>query len=136
MLFGPDGFLYLGIGDGGNDDAASGVAGNGQTTTNVLGKMLRHRRERYRSRRCATASRPTTHSPAIRRARSDGMGTQDCPEIFAWGFRNPWRWSFDRVGGQLWLGDVGSHDREEVDRVVQGRQLRLALHGRHARDDA
>ena len=45
---------------------------------------------------------------------------QDCPEIFAWGFRNPWRWSFDRQGGQLWLGDVGSHTREEVDRVVRG----------------
>ena len=44
----------------------------------------------------------------------------DCPEIFAWGFRNPWRWSFDSQGGQLWLGDVGSHSREEVDRVVRG----------------
>ena len=41
LLFGPDGFLYLGIGDGGNDDSASGVAGNGQLTTNLLGKILR-----------------------------------------------------------------------------------------------
>jgi glucose/arabinose dehydrogenase len=50
----------------------------------------------------------------------DGSGTQDCPEIYAWGFRNPWRWSFDRVSGQLWVGDVGAHAREEIDKVVKG----------------
>lgn len=43
-----------------------------------------------------------------------------CPEIFAWGFRNPWRWSFDPVSGQLWVGDVGQADWEEIDRVEMG----------------
>jgi glucose/arabinose dehydrogenase len=119
LLFGPDGYLYLGIGDGGNDDSASGVAGNGQLTNNLLGKILRidvsgtTGARRYR----IPADNPFAANPLCN---FDGTGSQDCPEIFAWGFRNPWRWSFDRQGGQLWLGDVGSHSREEVDRVVRG----------------
>jgi glucose/arabinose dehydrogenase len=119
LLFGPDGFLYLGIGDGGNDDSASGVAGNGQVTNNLLGKILRidvsgsTGGRGYR----IPADNPFAANPLCN---MDGTGTQDCPEIFAWGFRNPWRWSFDSQGGQLWLGDVGSHTREEVDKVVRG----------------
>ncbi|HEY6123726.1 MAG TPA: PQQ-dependent sugar dehydrogenase [Steroidobacteraceae bacterium] len=119
LLFGPDGFLYLGIGDGGNDDSASGVAGNGQLTNNLLGKILRVDvsgtlgPRRYR----IPADNPFAANPMCN---LDGTGAQDCPEIFAWGFRNPWRWTFDRQGGQLWLGDVGSHTREEVNRVVRG----------------
>ena len=119
LLFGPGGLLYLGIGDGGDDDSASGVAGNGQLTNNLLGKILRidvsgsTGARRYR----IPADNPFAANPLCN---VDGTGTQDCPEIFAWGFRNPWRWSFDSQGGQLWLGDVGSHAREEVDRVVLG----------------
>jgi|SRR5690349_19105463 len=119
LLFGPDGFLYLGIGDGGNDDSASGVAGNGQLTNNLLGKILRidvsgsTGSRRYR----IPADNPFAANPLCN---LDGTGAQDCPEIFAWGFRNPWRWSFDSQGGQLWLGDVGSHAREEVDKVMRG----------------
>ncbi|MEO8019142.1 MAG: PQQ-dependent sugar dehydrogenase [Pseudomonadota bacterium] len=119
LLFGPGGYLFLGIGDGGNDDSASGVAGNGQLTNNLLGKILRidvsgtTGSRPYR----IPADNPFATNPLCN---LDGTGTQDCPEIFAWGFRNPWRWSFDRQGGQLWLGDVGSHAREEVDRVVLG----------------
>ena len=119
LLFGPDGFLYLGMGDGGNDDSASGVAGNGQLTNNLLGKILRidvggmTGTRRYR----IPSDNPFAANALCN---ADGTGTTDCPEIFAWGFRNPWRWSFDRVSGQLWLGDVGSHTREEVDLVVRG----------------
>jgi len=119
LLFGPDGFLYLGIGDGGNDDSASGVAGNGQLTNNLLGKILRidvsgsTGTRRYR----IPADNPFAANPLCN---VDGTGAQACPEIFAWGFRNPWRWNFDSQGGQLWLGDVGSHTREEVNRVVLG----------------
>jgi glucose/arabinose dehydrogenase len=119
VLFGPDGFLYLGMGDGGNDDSNSAQAGNGQLTNNLLGKILRldvsagANGRRYR----IPADNPFA---ANAMCNPDGTGTSDCPEIFAWGFRNPWRWSFDRVSGQLWLGDVGSHTREEVNLVVRG----------------
>jgi glucose/arabinose dehydrogenase len=119
LLFGPDGFLYLGMGDGGNDDSASGVAGNGQLTNNLLGKVLRidvngtANGRRYR----IPAGNPFAANAVCN---VDGTGVNDCPEIFAWGFRNPWRFTFDRVGGQLWLGDVGSHAREEVNRVASG----------------
>ena len=119
LLFGPDGMLYLGMGDGGDDDSASGVAGNGQLTNNLLGKILRldvsgsTGTRRYR----IPADNPFA---ANAMCNTDGTGAADCPEIFAWGFRNPWRWSFDRTGGQLWLADVGSHSREEVDLVVRG----------------
>jgi glucose/arabinose dehydrogenase len=50
----------------------------------------------------------------------NGIGSQNCPEIYAWGFRNPWSWSFDRQTGELWVGDVGNAVIEEVDRVVRG----------------
>ncbi len=50
----------------------------------------------------------------------DGTGPQACPEIYALGFRNPWRWSFDRQSGDLWVGDVGQGDWEEIDVVTRG----------------
>jgi glucose/arabinose dehydrogenase len=119
LLFGPDGFLYYGAGDGGNDDSNSAQTGNGQLTNNLLGKILRldisgtTGTRRYK----IPADNPFAANALCN---LDGTGTADCPEIFAWGFRNPWRWSFDRSSGKLWLGDVGSHTREEVDQVVKG----------------
>ncbi len=119
LMFGPDGYLYYGAGDGGNDDSNSSQAGNGQLTTNLLGKILRldvsgmTGTRRYK----IPADNPFAANALCN---MDGTGTADCPEIFAWGFRNPWRWSFDSATGKLWLGDVGSHTREEVDLVVKG----------------
>ena len=50
----------------------------------------------------------------------NGSGPQNCPEIYAWGFRNPWGWSFDRQTGDLWVGDVGESEIEEVNHVKRG----------------
>jgi glucose/arabinose dehydrogenase len=119
LLFGPDGYLYLGMGDGGSDDTDTAKAGNGQLTDNLLGKILRI------DVSGSTGSRPykiPADNPFAANApcNLDGTGTADCPEIYAWGFRNPWRWSFDPGTNQLWVADVGSHTREEVDLVSKG----------------
>jgi glucose/arabinose dehydrogenase len=119
LLFGPDGYLYLGMGDGGNDDSNSAQAGNGQLTNNLLGKILRIDISGMTgSRRYKIPADNPFAAHAL--CNPDGTGSADCPEIFAWGFRNPWRWTFVRGSGQLWLGDVGSHTREEIDLVVKG----------------
>jgi glucose/arabinose dehydrogenase len=51
---------------------------------------------------------------------ANGTGTMPCPEIYAWGLRNPWRWSFDSQTGELWVADVGQGQWEEVNRVEPG----------------
>jgi glucose/arabinose dehydrogenase len=119
IAFGPDGFLYVGLGDGGNPGDA---AGNAQNDERLLGKMLR----------IDVASRPggapygvpggPGGNPFSANAlcNVDGTGAAACPEIFAIGFRNPWRWNFDRDTGELWLGDVGQADWEEIDLVELG----------------
>ena len=124
LAFGPDGFLYIGIGDGGgSNDGFSGTAhgpiGNGQNMMTLLGKMLR-----------IDVSPATSYAIPIgpngnlfagnALCGGNGTGAQPCPEIYASGFRNPWRWSFDRQTGQLWVGDVGQGTLEEIDRVVAG----------------
>jgi len=118
IVFGPDRFLYIGLGDGGGGNDQHGAVGNGQLLTTLLGKMLRIDIE------VATAPfyRAPTDNPfaANPLCGTNGTGAQDCPEIFAWGFRNPWRWSFDRQSGQLWVGDVGQGALEEVSRVTIG----------------
>ena len=120
IAFGPaDGFLYLGIGDGGGKNDQHGAFGNAQLLTTLLGKMLRiditAGADGFNYR--IPPGNPFSANPPCG---VDGSGTMNCPEIFAWGFRNPWRWSFDRVTGELWVGDVGQSEREEVDRVSLG----------------
>ncbi|MFO1407420.1 MAG: PQQ-dependent sugar dehydrogenase [Steroidobacteraceae bacterium] len=118
IAFGPDGFLYVGFGDGGSGGDPWGSIGNGQNLQTLLGKMLRidiggtTGSVPYR----IPAGNPYAANPLC----SAGTGTQSCPEIYAYGFRNPWRWSFDRGSGELWVGDVGQGNIEEVDRVVAG----------------
>jgi glucose/arabinose dehydrogenase len=119
IAFGPDGFLYAGIGDGGGPNDPHGAIGNGQLETTLLGKMLRID---VSSGVGSSLYRIPPGNPFLGNAfcGADGTGPQPCPEIFAIGFRNPWRWSFDRLTGELWVADVGQGALEEVDRVTLG----------------
>jgi glucose/arabinose dehydrogenase len=119
IAFGPDGFLYIGLGDGGSGGDPHGSIGNGQNLQALLGKLLRIDVNATSGgfNYAVPASNP--HS-ANAFCGANGTGSQSCPEIYAYGFRNPWRWSFDRQSGELWLADVGQALWEEVDRVTLG----------------
>jgi glucose/arabinose dehydrogenase len=120
LCFGPDGYLYLGLGDGGRADDPFN---NGQNTATLLAKMLRidvNRREELDFGRYHhelpygyPPDNPYIHEPAMY-----GLGPRK--EIFAIGLRNPWRYSFDRQTGDLWVGDVGQDLWEEVDLLTNG----------------
>jgi len=118
IAFGPDGFLYIGIGDGGGGNDQHGSVGNGQLLTTLLGKMLRL--DVANSTPATPYAIPPSNMFASNARCTGGTGAANCPEIFAYGFRNPWRWSFDRGSGQLWLNDVGQGALEEVDLVTLG----------------
>jgi uncharacterized repeat protein (TIGR03806 family) len=119
--FGPDRMLYIGFGDGGGGGDGHGTIGNGQRLSTLLGKMLRID---VNGTTGATRYAIPAGNPYVGGAVCDndtGAFSANCPEIYAYGFRNPWRWSFDRGGtGELWVGDVGQDAWEEVDRVVAG----------------
>jgi glucose/arabinose dehydrogenase len=119
IAFGPDGFLYVGVGDGGGGNDQHGAIGNGQLLTTLLGKMLRID---VGAEAATTYTIPSTNpfASSTTLCGTNGTGPQRCPEIFALGFRNPWRWSFDRDTGDLWVADVGQGALEEVDRVTLG----------------
>ena len=99
VAFGPDGKLYLGMGDGGS---GGDPQGNGQKRSTVLGKLVR-----LTVSPAGQASVPSDN-PFIADA-----GTR--PEIWSVGVRNPWRFSFDRASGDLYIGDVGQNEHEEID---------------------
>jgi hypothetical protein len=103
LAFGPDGYLYAGVGDGG---AANDPPGNAQNLDALLGKILRI------DVNVPAGSTPPYASP-ISNPFFGSIAGRD--EIYAYGLRNPWRFSFDRVTGQVWIGDVGQNAREEVD---------------------
>ncbi len=104
IAFGPDGYLYIGTGDGGG---AGDAAGNAQRRSTLLGKILR------------IAPNVTSATPAYRVPPTNPWATSPTirHEIWAYGLRNPWRFSFDRRTGDLWIGDVGQDRFEEVDRA-------------------
>ena len=116
IAFGPDGYLYFGTGDGGGGGDQHGNPGNGQSLTALLGKMLRVDVDSG-TPYAIPPGNPFAGNPPCP---SSGRTTGECPEIYAWGFRNPWRWSFDRNNGDLWLGDVGQGAWEEVNKVSMG----------------
>jgi glucose/arabinose dehydrogenase len=114
IAFGPDGFLYAGWGDGGGSGDPNDYA---QNTSNLLGTMMRI--DVDGAMPYAIPADNPFWAPGANLC-SQGFGGGDCPEIYAHGFRNPWRWSFDRQNGELWVGDVGQNQWEEVHRVMAG----------------
>src|SRR5690606_36716856 len=116
IAFGPDGYLYYGLGDGGG---AGDPRERAQDTTTLLGAMLRldvDGAEPYAIPSGADGN-PFAGEPLCP---PDHSASWSCPEIYAWGLRNPWRFSFDRQSGTLWVGDVGQNAREEIDIVERG----------------
>jgi glucose/arabinose dehydrogenase len=111
IAFGPDGYLYIGLGDGGS----GGDPGNrAQSLGTLLGKILR-----------IDVNGRTGTLPYGIPSTNPYVGRTGLDQIWAYGLRNPWRFSFDRVTGDLWIGDVGQGEWEEVDRA-------LAVRGRNA----
>jgi len=111
IAFGPDGYLYIGLGDGGS----GGDPGNrAQSRGTLLGKLLR-----------IDVNRRTGSLQYGIPSTNPYVGRSGLDQIWAYGLRNPWRFSFDRVTGDLWIGDVGQGTWEEVDRA-------LATRGRNA----
>jgi len=106
LKFGADGFLYISSGDGGGADDKHGTYGNAQNLSNLLGKILRINVNKL---------------PYTIPADNPFIKTADArPEIYAYGLRNPWRFSFDRKTNQLFAGDVGQNKYEEVDIITKG----------------
>ena len=116
IAFGPsDGYLYLGLGDGGSGGDPQNRA---QTLTTLLGKFIRIDVVGTGAGYAIPADNPYAGNPVCA---FGGNPTQPCPEIFAFGLRNPWRWSFDHDPPHtLWVGDVGQDSFEEVDRIEKG----------------
>lgn len=103
VAFGPDGYLYLGFGDGGS---GGDPLGNGQSTHTLLGKILRIDVDKG--------------DPYASPADNPFAGGGGEPEIWAYGLRNPWRFSFDSATGDLYIADVGQNQWEEIDFLAAG----------------
>ncbi|MFA5102665.1 MAG: PQQ-dependent sugar dehydrogenase, partial [Candidatus Thermoplasmatota archaeon] len=106
LAFGLDGYLYIGVGDGGGAGDQHGVIGNGQNISTLLGKILRIDVD--------------TGTPYAIPSDNPFVGTEGLDEIYAYGFRNPYRFSFDQLTGALYVADVGQDEWEEIDLVENG----------------
>ncbi len=106
LAFGPDDYLYIGLGDGGGAGDQHGVIGNGQNISSLLGKILRIDID---------SASPYAIPPDNPFVSGEGLD-----EIYAYGFRNPYRFSFDRSMGTVYVADVGQDEWEEIDIVEKG----------------
>ncbi|WP_159467400.1 sorbosone dehydrogenase family protein [Dyadobacter sp. 3J3] len=106
LKFGADGFLYISVGDGGGANDQHGEIGNAQNLSNMLGKILR-----------INVNKLPYTIPADNPFVGDAKAK---PEIYAYGLRNPWRFSFDSKTHQLFAGEVGQNKYEEVDIITKG----------------
>jgi hypothetical protein len=108
ISFGPDGFLYIAVGDGGR---SGDPQGNGQNLKNLLGSILR----------IDVNNQDGANHYSIPEDNPFANNTSGFrEEIYAYGLRNPWRFSFDTSNGQLWTGDVGQNGYEEIDIIKKG----------------
>ena len=112
--FGPDDYLYISFGDGGS---GGDPQDHGQDLSTWLGALLR-----------IDVNNGTPYSipadnPFANQSCNQLSRTGTCPEIYAYGLRNPWRWSFDSVTQNIWLGDVGQNQFEEINLVKKGDNL-------------
>ena len=107
LAFGPDGYLYIGVGDGGS---GGDPKGHGQDRTTLLGTLLR------------IDVHPTNNNTAYDIPADNPFSNDSCcrPEIYSYGWRNPYRFSFDRNTGELWVPDVGQNAIEEINKVERG----------------
>lgn len=108
LAFGPDGYLYLASGDGGGAGDEHGDIGNAQNLENLLGKILR-------------IDVNSGNPYGIPKDNPFAKGSKNRKEIYAFGLRNPWRFSFDRMEGVLFCGDVGQNSFEEINIVERGK---------------
>lgn len=124
LAFGPDGYLYIGLGDGGGAGDEHGTKGNGQELKTLLGKILRidiNSKETY----AVPSDNPFVNNKEVK------------PEIWAYGLRNPWRFSFDRQTGLLFCADVGQNKWEEVDIIKKGKNYGWRImEGKHCYNPA
>ncbi|MCX6929950.1 MAG: PQQ-dependent sugar dehydrogenase, partial [Verrucomicrobia bacterium] len=123
ITFGPDGYLYLALGDGGNanDVGPSHIepGGNAQNLSTPLGKMLRF--DPLNPALTTGSPDPVSANGQYRIPMTNPFqGAGQAPEIYAYGLRNPYRFAFDRVTGDLIEGDVGQNNIEEINRIMLG----------------